>query len=81
MGRKKRHVGLNRLLLFRPKNTATVSLRGSLDGSVCGASAASDRVAKLTITRCSISHFRGSSFPRPTAGRVTVNVTIRFKVK
>ncbi|MBM4360278.1 MAG: AgmX/PglI C-terminal domain-containing protein [Deltaproteobacteria bacterium] len=63
------------------EGTITVAVSVGSDGSVCGASVASDTIHNPAISGCVLGKFRGSSYPPPTEGCVTVQVPITFKQK
>jgi len=63
------------------EGTVTVAVSVGSDGSVCGASVVSDTVNNPSIASCVVGKFRGTNYPKPTEGCVTVQVPITFKVK
>ena len=63
------------------QGTITVAVSVGSDGAVCGANVVGDTLNNPAIASCVIGKFRGSSYPPPTSGCVTVQVPITFKVK
>jgi TonB family protein len=63
------------------EGTVTVAVSVGSDGSVCGASVVSDTVNNPSIASCVVGKFRGTNYPKPNEGCVTVQVPITFKVK
>jgi outer membrane biosynthesis protein TonB len=63
------------------EGTITVSVSVGSDGAVCGANVVSDTLNNPAIAGCVLGKFRGSAYPPPTEGCVTVQVPISFKVK
>lgn len=59
----------------------TVSVQVGSNGSVCGASIASDTVGSPEIRSCVLGRFQGQSFPKPESGCVVVNIPINFEIK